>query len=235
VIDEERGNRRTSTQEDAWLVMAAQAMDRNAGNVVLTVDGAEHRGAFYRTYKDAVLDGASISLANAGRTPVQAVVTVSGNPIEPEPALSHGYTVERSYYRLDGSEVQLSSVPQNDRLVVVLKVTEAEAKEARLLLVDRLPAGFEIDNPKLVDSDTVASLSWLKRDVEPAHTEYRDDRFVVAFDRKPDQPAYFTVAYMVRAVSPGTYVHPSAQVEDMYRPERYGRTGFGSVEIVKAR
>jgi uncharacterized protein YfaS (alpha-2-macroglobulin family) len=235
VIEEERGTRRTSTQEDAWLVMAAQAMDRGAENVVLKVDGAEHRGAFYRTYKDAVLDRASISLANAGRTPVQAVVTVAGNPVEPEPALSHGYTVERSYYRLDGSEVQLTSVPQNDRLVVVLKVTEAEAKEARLLLVDRLPAGFEIDNPKLVDSDTVANLSWLKRDVEPAHTEYRDDRFVVAFDRKPDQPAFFTVAYMVRAVSPGTYVHPPAQVEDMYRPERYGRTGFGSVGVVQVR
>ena len=169
------------------------------------------------------------------RQPVQAVVTVSGNPIEPEPAIAHGYAVERSYYRLDGSQVQPSSVKQNDRMVVVLKVTEAEAKEARLLLVDRLPAGFEIDNPKLVDSDTVAGLSWLKRDVEPAHTEYRDDRFVAAFDRKPDQPAFFTVAYMVRAVSPGTYVHPAVQVEDMYRPERYGRTAFGSVEVVQAR
>lgn len=235
VIEEERGNRRTSTQEEAWLVMAAQAMNRTTENFILTVDGAEHRGVFYRTYKDSELDGAAISLANAGSAPVQAVVTVSGNPINPEPALSHGYTVERSYYRPDGSEVQLSSVQQNDRLVVVLKVTEAEAKEARLLLVDRLPAGFEIDNPRLVDSDTVASLSWLKRDVEPEHTEYRDDRFVAAFDRKPQQPAFFTVAYMVRGVSPGTYVHPSTQVEDMYRPERFGRTSLGSVEIVTAR
>ena len=37
---------------------------------------------------------------------------------------------------------------QNDRLVVVLKVTEPEAKYARLLLVDLLPAGLEIDNPE---------------------------------------------------------------------------------------
>jgi uncharacterized protein YfaS (alpha-2-macroglobulin family) len=203
---------------------------------VLRADGADHRGAFYRTYKDVDLgDSGSVTLANAGPAPVQAVVTVSGNPVEPEPAVSHGYTVERSYYRLDGSEAQPSTVQQNDRLVVVLKVTEAQAREARLLLVDRLPAGFEIDNPALVDSNTVAGLPWLKRDVEPAHTEYRDDRFVAAFDRQPDQPAFFTVAYMVRVVSPGRYVHPSAQVEDMYRPERYGRTGFGSVEVVQAR
>ena len=119
--------------------------------------------------------------------------------------------------------------------MVVLKVTESEAKQARILLVDRLPAGLEIDNPKLADSDTVAGLPWLKRDVEPAHTEFRDDRFVAAFDREPDQAAFFTIAYMVRAVSPGRYVHPAAQVEDMYRPERFGRTDFGSVEVVQAK
>jgi uncharacterized protein YfaS (alpha-2-macroglobulin family) len=235
IVEEERGTRRTSTQEEAWMVLAAQAVARNADAIMLRVDGRESRGAFYRTYKDAALSSNGIALANQGTAPVQAVVTVTGNPIEPEPAVAHGYTVERSYYRLDGSPVQASRVQQNERLVVALKVTEAEAREARLLLVDRLPAGFEIDNPKLVDSDTAANLSWLKRDVEPAHTEYRDDRFVAAFDRQPDQPAFFTVAYMVRAVSPGTYVHPGAQVEDMYRPERYGRTAFGSVEVVQAR
>lgn len=235
VIDEERGNRRTSTQEEAWLVLAAQAVARDAEAIVLKVDGADRKGSFYRTYRDAALNGASVTVPNTGPAAVQAVVTVTGNPVEPEPAVSRGYAVERTYYKLDGTQVQPTAARQNDRLVVVLKVTETEAKQARVLLVDRLPAGFEIDNPKLVDSDTVASLPWLKRDVEPAHTEARDDRFVVAFDRDPNQPAFFTVAYMVRAVSPGRYVHPAAQVEDMYRPERFGRTGFGSVEVVQAR
>jgi uncharacterized protein YfaS (alpha-2-macroglobulin family) len=44
-----------------------------------------------------------------------------------------------------------------------------------------------------------------------------------------------TVAYVVRAVSPGTYVLPQAYVEDMYRPDRYGRTGTGTVTIAAAR
>jgi uncharacterized protein YfaS (alpha-2-macroglobulin family) len=35
----------------------------------------------------------------------------------------------------------------------------------------------------------------------------------------------------VRAVSPGKFVLPPATIEDMYRPERFGRTGFGAVEI----
>jgi uncharacterized protein YfaS (alpha-2-macroglobulin family) len=234
VIDQER-SRRTSTQEEAWMILAAQAVARDSESIALKVGDAAHKGAFYRTYPGASLDGGSVVLANTGRAPVQAVVTVTGNPVEPEPALSRGYAVERSYYRLDGTQVEPSSVPQNERLVVVLKVTESEAKEANLLLVDRLPAGFEIDNPKLVSSDTVAGLSWLKTEVEPTHTEYRDDRFVAAFDRSSDQSAFFTVAYMVRAVSPGRYVHPAAHVEDMYRPERFGRTGYGTVEVTQAK
>nr|WP_246505323.1 alpha-2-macroglobulin [Microvirga antarctica] len=235
IIDEERGNRRTSTQEQAWLVLAAQAVAREAEAMSLTINGANRKGAFYQAYRDSTLASGSVSLANAGPAPVQAVITVSGSPIEPQPALSAGYAVDRSYYKLDGTQVQPSTVQQNERLVVVLKVTEAAAKQARILLVDRLPAGFEIDNPKLADSDSVAELPWLKRDVEPSHTEFRDDRFVAAFDREPSQSAFFTIAYMVRAVSPGRYVHPAAQVEDMYRPERFGRTAFGAVEVLSSR
>ena len=44
----------------------------------------------------------------------------------------------------------------------------------------------------------------------------------------------FTVAYVVRAVSPGSYVQPQAFVEDMYRPDRFGRTGTGTIEVTPA-
>ena len=43
------------------------------------------------------------------------------------------------------------------------------------------------------------------------------------------------VAYVMRAVSPGTYVLPQAKVEDMYRPDRFGRTGTGTIEVTAAR
>ncbi len=39
------------------------------------------------------------------------------------------------------------------------------------------------------------------------------------------------VAYIVRAVTPGTFVHPAATVEDMYRPERYARTESGQLTV----
>jgi hypothetical protein len=173
-----------------------------------------------------------VTIANTGPQPTQIVISTSGHPVGLEPAASRGYGIERSYYRLDGSAADPTQVRQNERLVTVLKVTESVAQLARVLLVDRLPAGFEIDNPKLVDSGSVEALNWLKAEVAPVHTEYRDDRFVAAFDRAPGQSAFFSVAYVVRAVAPGRFVHPPALVEDMYRPERFGRTGFGTVEVV---
>ena len=73
--------------------------------------------------------------------------------------------------------------------------------------------------------------AWLKQDLEPAHTEYRDDRFVAAIDREAGPVRLLLLAYVVRAVAPGNYVYPPATVEDMYRPERFGRTAFGELEV----
>ena len=67
--------------------------------------------------------------------------------------------------------------------------------------------------------------------VEPVNAQFRDDRFTAAFTRSKDDKAVFTVAYVVRAVSPGRYVLPQAVVEDMYRPDRFGRTDTGALEI----
>ena len=105
------------------------------------------------------------------------------------------------------------------------KITEPSPQYGRLIVADYLPAGFEIDNPNLVSSGETSALDWIEDGVEPVHSEFRDDHFGAAFDRTSRDPAVFTVAYVVRAVSPGKYVLPQAYVEDMYRPDRYGRTG----------
>ena len=228
--------RNTSTQEETWMVLAAQALAKETENVTLTIDGADHKGALYRSWRGLALEGKPVTIANNGTTAAQMVVSVTGNPLQPEPAVAQGYSVERSYYKMDGTQVNpAQGLRQNDRLVVVLKVTEQQARYARLLLVDRLPAGLEIDNPNLVDSGSIKGLPWLKRTAEPEATEYRDDRFVAAFERAGNQAESFLIAYMVRAVSPGRYIHPPALVEDMYKPDKFGRTGFGTLEIAPAR
>ena len=162
-------------------------------------------------------------------------ITVSGAPTTPEPTADHGFKLERSFHSLDGADADIFHAKQNQRFVVVLKVTDAQPQFARVALIDYLPAGFEIDNPQLVSSGDTGTLDWIENAGTPVHTEFRDDRFTAAFDRASSDPAVFTVAYVVRAVSPGAYALPQAEVEDMYRPDRFGRTGSGTISVQAAK
>ena len=116
--------------------------------------------------------------------PVDAVISVSGAPTTPEPAAEHGFKLERSFYTLDGEEADATHAKQNDRFVVVLKVTEPQPQFARVALTDYVPAGFEIDNPRLVSSGDTGTLDWIENAGTPTHTEFRDDRFTAAFERR---------------------------------------------------
>jgi uncharacterized protein YfaS (alpha-2-macroglobulin family) len=223
----------TSTQENAWLVLASRALSKET--MTLDLDGAAVKTALYRSYKAAEMAGKPIKITNTGDAPVQAVVSVSGAPITPEPAASNGFKIERSYFTLDGKPADVSKAKQNDRFAVVLKITEAKPEYGHIMVSDYLPAGLEIDNPHLVSSGDTGTLDWIEDGQEPKNTEFRDDRFTAAIDRAANDKAVFAVAYVVRAVSPGKYVLPQAYVEDMYNPSRYGRTGTGSVEVRSAK
>lgn len=225
----------TSTQENAWLVLASRALAKEANTLSLDVNGGAVKSALYRSYKAAELTGVPIKITNTGDTPVQAVISVSGAPATPEPAASNGFKIERSYHKLDGTPADVTKAKQNERFAVVLKITEAKPEYGHIMVADYLPAGFEIDNPHLVSSGDSGKLDWIEDGQEAVNTEFRDDRFTAAIDRKANDKAVFTVAYIVRAVSPGKYVLPQAYVEDMYNPSRYGRTGTGSVEVAKAK
>ena len=259
----------TSTQEQAWMLLAAKALGDQALKTDLTVGGAPVKGPIMRGLSADDLAAGPLTVVNNGEDAIDAVVTVIGAALTPEPAISKGFRIERSYYTLDGKLVDLKSatggegvINQNDRFVAVVRVDSDEAA-GRVLLVDRLPAGLEIENPRLVDSGDIKSLDWLKSTLRPEHTEFRDDRFVAAFNlfpsaKSPDSPetvengaagevegqatpetekkaggaaASATVAYIVRAVTPGKFLHPAATVEDMYRPERYARTASGKLTV----
>ena len=224
----------TSTQENAWMVLAARALAKDAQSVALDIAGEKHQGALNRTLRPADLSS-PLKVTNTGEGSLQAVVTVSGAPLVPEPATEKGFKIERKYYTLAGKPADPTKAKQNERFAVVLKVTEPQPQFARIIVADYLPAGFEIDNPRLVSSGDTGTLSWIEDAQEPVSSEFRDDRFSAAFERKNGDPSVFTVAYVVRAVSPGHYVHPQAYVEDMYRPDRFGRTATGAIEVTASK
>ena len=99
-----------------------------------------------------------LKVTNTGDATLQAVVSVTGAPVTPEPAADRGFKIERTYYTLDGEKADVAKVKQNQRFAVVLKITEPNPKFARVIVADYLPAGFEIDNPRLVSSGDTGAL-----------------------------------------------------------------------------
>ena len=212
------------------MVLAARAIGKQA-RVTLDIGGEARQGPLYRTVRAGELQASPLKVTNTGDAPLRAVVSVNGAPVTSEPAADRGFKIERLYYTLDGKPADPATAQQNQRFAVVLKVNEPTPQHGRVIVADYLPAGFEIDNPRLVSSGDAGRLSWIADAAEPVYSEFRDDHFGAAFDRNSKSPAIFSVAYVVRAVSPGSYVLPQAFVEDMYRPDRYGRTGTGTVAV----
>ncbi len=222
-------DRSLSTQEATWALLAANALIDRAGAEGIMIDGAPASGPLVK-----VLDAASpapVKVRNDSAADTTLTLTTYGVPSEPEPAGGTGYAVTRSYYSLQGEPVSLDAVKVGDRFVTVLEVTPFGRGEARLIVADPLPAGFEIDNPNLITGGAIEALDWLGLEAEVAHSEFRQDRFVTAIDRYSNAP--FKLAYVVRAVSPGSFHHPAASVEDMYRPDLTGRSETGRVTIAE--
>jgi uncharacterized protein YfaS (alpha-2-macroglobulin family) len=182
-----------------------------------------------RALDDAVAAGA-LAITNDGDSAETITLTTFGVPSEPEPEGGNGWRIRRSYYTLEGEPADPATVPAGTRLVAVLEVAPLGPREARLMVSDPLPAGFEIDNPNLLRSGDIRALDWLET-AEARHSEFRADRFLAAVDHYGEQP--FRLAYIVRAVSPGSFRHPAASVEDMYRPEFAAWTAAGRVTVTE--
>ncbi|MBL4892967.1 MAG: alpha-2-macroglobulin family protein, partial [Rhizobiaceae bacterium] len=224
----------TSTQENAWMLLAARALQEENASIRLDVNGGAQQGAYTAKFTGDELAGNPITVTNKMGHNLVAVVSTIASPERPLSAGGDGFAIERHYYRLDGTETTLNDVTQNERFLVVVKFNQDNPWGSRVVLTDLLPGGFEIDNPRLVTSAKISGFDWLDN-ATPAHTEFRKDRFVVAFNHSSDDKRWHTAAYMVRAVTPGTYVLPAASVEDMYRPQFQARTATGFITIKAVR
>ncbi len=224
---------RTSTQEQAWLLMAAEAAARlSGGAMTVAVGSAAAKQGSEPLYLRRVLgsSAAPTAVANRGTAPVWRTVSITGVPKGDLPAESSGYWVGRWVFKPDGSPADLAKVRQTDLYVVVIKGKRSDAsRAARALVVDLLPAGFEIATATM-GGQTAGNYSWLKGLTDTAYSEERDDRYVAALDLA-DGTGDFTLAYIVRAVTPGEFKYPALAVEDMYEPQTAGRTAIGSLTV----
>ncbi|HWU85951.1 MAG TPA: alpha-2-macroglobulin family protein, partial [Kofleriaceae bacterium] len=142
-----------------------------------------------------------------------------------------GLAVRRTYRTLGGEELDLAKGELKLGDLVFVEVTVENTSGAtiqNIALVDRLPAGFEIENPRLGRSTPA---SWVNA-AELWATDFmnmRDDR-ITAFGALGPRQAK-KVVYTVRAVTSGKFALPPVEAEAMYDPAVWARAKGGTAVI----
>ncbi|WP_421163777.1 alpha-2-macroglobulin family protein [Aeromonas dhakensis] len=166
---------------------------------------------------------AASTVTNEGKGSLYVQRTLIGYPEQAPVRVSQGISVTRSWFNSDGQPFDPARVKVGDLVVVRLNIS-SESAVPDALLVEMVPAGFELENPGLGNSIKLEELSI---EGKPAwqsewndylkHQEFRDDRYTAALDLS--EGSNQQLVYLMRAVTPGRYQVPPTQVEDMYRPE----------------
>ena len=216
-----------STQEQLALFLAARAAGGGSGEAwaatLRTAEGQQQlssRDTEARSFTAAQLAG-GVEIVNTRAEPLFVEVDVQGYPRQAEAPQAAGVTIARSWFEADGRP--WSGRPLRTGEVLIVKLDAASDRRIEdALIVDRVPAGLEVENMNLSQGADMAdwSIGGVKvsealNDSRIKHREYRDDRYVAAVGIQGP----VTVFYRARVVTPGRFVVPAPVVEDMYRPE----------------
>lgn len=218
-----------STQERNSLVMAgAGKLAHPAGAWAADVTVGNKTGAHTGIGPGIVIftKGAAaggFTVKNTGKSDLYLDFVLTGYPNTLPAPQSNGVTISRQFLDTSATPVDISKVTAGQRLIVALTVESQKQQLPHALVVDMLPAGFELEDPNvsgsfLIDDIQVAgkAVSQWHKECNTAHTEYRDDRFMAALDLGYNETC--RIFYAIRVVSPGIFRVPPPLVEDMYRP-----------------
>lgn len=157
-----------------------------------------------------------------------------------------GFVVSRSYEAVDDPD----DVRQNDDGTwqvkagtnVAVRVTMvAESDRRNMVLIDPLPAGFEIINPNFANTPHVELPKDPESEEYPSSLLYRSLWWFDHTNQRNDRAEVFSAylgagvyeyRYLARATTPGAFVVPPARAEELYSPEVFGRSGSTTVNIV---
>ena len=220
-----------NTQEKAQLLRAAHFMLAAAGPMTVQASGAVVAMPAAGLTPRWAVNGRLLDahFVNAGSKPIWRTVTVRGTPIAPPDAEQHGVTVEKSYFTFAGAPANLAEVKQGDRIIVRVAGSSQQGRTVALAIDDALPAGFEIESVLGPDDADKGPFKFLGSLTTPKAQESRDDRYVAALDLAGNKT--FALAYIARAVTPGDFYLPGAEILDMYHAGISARTAGGRLTI----
>ncbi len=230
-----------STQDNLWsLVALAQYGRRSAAGdttVVITAGGKE---LARRKLVGGEIAVTRVSLGALAGDDLKisadkgAVITarVSEARVDAGAAVANGFSVARRYVDAAGKEA--TSFKAGELVTVKLTVT-ADAARRWVALVDPIPAGFEVVNPKLAaggapqPGSAPGSRPSYWQAVTWDHQEMRDDRVLWFADHM--NSGSYELEYQARATIDGTFTTMPATIEAMYEPELRARTPRAQVTV----
>lgn len=226
-----------TTQEKAFTLLAVNALTDGETGFSVDVEGLGRGNDNDRRYmltEAQVASGVSFELK--GKAPSFRTVLVTGAPENAPAQASSKLTATKNFFSMTGGRVDLASISQGDQLIVALGVTPEERRLNPVIVADLLPAGFEIETvlrpaDGARSGNTDGAFAFVGQIAQAQTAQAQDDRFVAAIDVYQEP---VTLAYIVRAVTPGDFAMPGVVAEDMYRPDVFGRSRPGRVTISTA-
>ncbi len=137
--------------------------------------------------------------------------------------------VRRILYDRYGGMITSYNFRQND--LILVRITAASLTNQRIenvAISDILPAGFEIENPRL--TELPSGMSYPDFRSYPGYLDVRDDRVNLFVRVTPQGNSYY---YLVRAVSPGVFQMGPVGADAMYNGEYHSYNGAALVKIRK--
>jgi hypothetical protein len=226
-----------STQERAFALLSlGKAASTNSDSnvqVEVIIDG-KTIGTFKDnnlTISDKSLNAASINLVAKGSGKVyyhwETEGVKKGEPIADKDSYMK---IRKKYYNYKTEiEITDNKFKQGDLIVAKISLTGFENSAQNIVISDLVPAGFEIENPRLENN---AKLNWSEDNILPIdYLDIRDDRLLLftSLSRKTSKDYY----YLLRVVSSGKFIQPAIVAEAMYDGEIHSSNGLKIIEIIK--
>ncbi|QMU29234.1 alpha-2-macroglobulin family protein [Adhaeribacter radiodurans] len=226
-----RSNRWFNTQERAFALLAlGKIARRGEGNVTAKIyQNGKVIGTF--TGKDVTLTNKlnrdNTSIRTTGQGTLYYFWEVEGIPQSGTTKEEDSFLqVRKTFFDRNGNQITRNIFRQNDLIVVRIALQTQDSRNIpNVAITDLLPAGFEIENPRLTSE---RELAWAKDVSVPDHTDIRDDRINI-YTTATAKPKYFY--YQVRAVSPGTFQMGPVGADAMYNAEYHSYSGGGVVRV----
>ncbi len=221
-----------STQDDAFTLLAFGKAARIAsgGKVggTVSVGGKEYpyRGGTQRL--DIEPFGKKVVMSIKGEGRVYYSLVTEG--IRADGAVrieDRNLQIRRELLDRNGNPISLSSVQQNDMVVVRVTLNSSVDRLEHVAVTDLLPAGFEIENPRITETTQYA---FIKSPATPEYIDIRDDRInlYTGFRGGKRQQVFY---YAVRAVTRGVFQYPPIVAEAMYDGSYFSASGGGTLRI----